>query len=447
MLAEENINKVECLDFAPSPRHRRGAMTDPDPTDAPSHAEGLAASSPVVPVAVSVFLMAFGAVFMAGGGLMFWGLTQGLEEGWQRALTRNGFGTPAQLAESARARVDLAAALAAFQVRDAERRKLARGQLPPEAQGDEAALDEAVEVLREEASDWEPGPAPEVLRPLPEGRWGRFAALTTDQRTKLFAGPMAAPVFFMPGLFIALAAFVSMVRERGARRLAREFPERPWLHVSEWSRLRGRGQGGGARTGLSLMSFVFGWVALCASVMWIAEPEPEGAFTALTAAVDGVTVLLGLFTVRAYVQGFKFGQAALLLGQVPLEPGKTFAARLVVPAVLSTATKVSARLHLEKSYTTGQGKNRHAHSVTVYEQLQEVPRTALLGQGGTLSVDLRFELPDDQPTNHAGSEPGYQWKVAVSAETPGVDFSETFELPVYRPRGSGDLTVRSDWQG
>lgn len=389
-------------------------------------------------------IIAFGAVFMAVGALMFWGLTRDLDARWAKALEREGYGTPAEIREAEQAHAAFLPLLAAWKERDAQRLETVKAKLTADA--DEGTLERELEALRDAAEDWEPRPPMDVPKPLPEGWWARFAGLSTDSRKTLFAGPMVAPAFFLPGLFIALGALLSLIREGGARRLAHQHPNRPWLHVAQWSALQGRSHASGSRAGIVMMLSVFGWAAFCVTLMWALEPEPEWNFTFMMAMANFAAGVIALLAVRLLLQGFKYGQARLLLAQVPFEPGKTFSTRLMVPRELSATEQLNATLRLQELTTSGSGKNQRTHFTTVYKHDLVVPRAAFIDQGGRLAVELRFEVPADQPTSRYGVEPGYQWRVEVEAQTPGLDFEESFEVPVYPAGPHGEPTVRTDWQ-
>lgn len=370
------------------------------------------AGSPGVSTAGYVAGTVFGAVFMAAGASMMWGLSRDLDDRWARALEADGFGAAEQVRAAEAERAREAEALAAWQARDLERQKVA-------GEGSGPKLD----ALREAADDWEPAAPREVPRPLPEGAWGRFTALSARHRTKLFAGLMVAPVFFVPGLFIAAAALASMLRERGATRAMRDEPSRPWLHRSDWAARRARCATTGSAWGLALMLFVFGWAAACASVMWWLDDDVPFGLTVVVFVADLCAVLIALLAARRVRQSRKFGHLALELAEVPFVPGRPLAAKLEVGESLAGAT-LHAKLKLQKVTTSGSGKNRHTHFDTVFERALDAPVV-----NGV--ADLRFELPSDQPATHYGEEPGFRWSIDVSAQVPGVDYEDSFEIPVY----------------
>lgn len=399
--------------------------------------------SPTLSVAGTLYVIGFGSVFMALGLGIAVGLTQNLEPRWQKYLQGDGYGTPEQLHAAQEARAAFGPSLASWKEREAARRELAKTTLPPEVLADEEKFATALDELREEADDWEPNDPGEAPKPLPEKTWDRFAALTTSQRVELFKGLMIGPVPFLPGFFLALGFLLTLIEQRGARRLAREFPERPWLQDSDWAQLRGRPRGATSVAGISLMLGVFGWPAFCATLLWALEPEPAWNFTFVMFMANLAASFIAVLTVRRVLQRFKYGQPQLLLSQVPLELGKTFSARLLMARSVAAAEKLKATLRLEKTTTSGSGKNRQTDSVVMWERKLEVPRSAFFEEDGRLAAELRFEVPEDLPTTRFAGEPTYQWQVAVEAETAGVDFEESFSVPVYRPRSDAERTLRS----
>lgn len=377
-----------------------------------------------------LFALAFGAVFIAAGGLIAWGLSRGLDERWAAALKADGYGTAEERRLAEQEHAEFARELVAWTLREEVRQ--ASG-------GDEAAL----EALRVEAEDWEPTPPHPVPALLPEGAWARFAALSTASRQRLFVGLMVAPVFFAPGLFVAASALVELLRERRGARNVRRFPRRPWLHLTDWAALRGRSLGEGGSAALGLMVFVFGWAATCAGVMWALEPEPEPVFTGMTGAAVVIAALLGGLGARQALRVARFGRAELLLSQVPLEPGRPFTARLLVPRGLGGADDASATLCLERVTITGSGKQRGTRIVNLFSQRKEAGSAERSTHEGRATIDFRFDVPTDRPASRYGGESSFRWKLEVRAKSAGLRFEESFEVPVY-PAG-GDVTTRREW--
>lgn len=392
----------------------------------------------------SWLMVGFGTLFMTVGALICWGMTRDFEHRWAAGLHEDGYGTPAQIQEAEQAKAAFAPALADWRTRDAQRLEAVKGKLTPESE--EGALEKELEALRDAAQDWEPQPPADPPRPMPEGIWAQLRELPIGSRGSLFLGPIVAPVFIIPGLFIALGGLASLFGGRGGRALARRFPDRPWLHDSDWSALRGSSSATGNLAGIMMMFALFGWVDFWVTLSWVTTTDPTGNATFITAMVNFLTAIIGLLAARRMIQSFKFGRTRLLLAQVPLEPGKNFATRLLVPGDLAAAEKLEATLQLQKVTTVGRGKNQRTVQVTLFSRDLVVPRAAFIEQGGQLAVELRFDVPDDQPTSHSGSEPGYLWSVEVSAETPGIDFEESFEVPVYRVGIDDQPVLRTDWQ-
>ena len=394
-------------------------------------------------VSMLVAPLVFGGVVMMVSALIVFGTTMDLESQWDKALKRDGYGTADKIRERQQDQAAFPAELTAWQAREALRAETAKAKLAPDAE--EGALERELQSLREAADDSEPNKPLDPPRPLPEGLWARFVALSTSSRTKLFAGSMVAPVPFMVGLVVALAGLVAFFREGSGRRVARQFPDRPWLHLAKWAALQGDSSTGGSSIGILVMLGVFGWVAFCVTGLWVLEPAPGGGFTFMMCIANFVAAFIAVLAVRRLLAAFKFGEARLLLAQVPAEPGKNFAMRLMVPAALSKAEKLEATLRLEKITTSGSGKKQQTHQVTLFERELVVPRSAFVEQDGRLSIELRFDIPDDQPITRYLDEPHYRWWVDVHAATPGTDFEDTFELPVYNVGPGHQPLVRTEW--
>ena len=108
-----------------------------------------------------------------------------------------------------------------------------------------------------------------------------------------------------------------------------------------------------------------------------------------------------------------------------------------VPQGMSRATKGTFTLRcVEEWYeVSGSGKNRSRH--LVHEQVWRAtghldqPQEILPGK----LTELRFDIPSDAlgtALNVSGSQRPVFWELGVDLDLAGLDFKETYLVPVYR---------------
>jgi hypothetical protein len=150
----------------------------------------------------------------------------------------------------------------------------------------------------------------------------------------------------------------------------------------------------------------------------------------LLVGIGGIFLLVR--AIYRTLQRLKYGRASLQLERVPLVPGQECSVVMQVPEHIVEPDGVVFHLHCAQTDTAVRWHKGSAslHTVThdVYSYRQTVRRD--LSVCGRSRIPLRFAIPADQPANLDEGNPTRQWKLTVSAETPGIDFAAEFDLPV-----------------
>jgi hypothetical protein len=243
---------------------------------------------------------------------------------------------------------------------------------------------------------------------------------------------VAGASFALGGFMVWGMAWIQFAADRSRREAALRHPgepalaDYPWhpdgLTVSEWA--------GAAKLlalviGMSVFLSIFNWWAFGAEGPWM------------------VKVIVGLFDI---IMVLVWGKAFQLLGRA-VKFGSSriefvhFPCRLPGPAVLrwqpgrginrinqGTFTLRSVEEWMESS---GYGKNR---TVTVVHEeiwsakgIIEQPRNFPLHD----AVELRYELPAEALSTRLSADKPLFWELEVKLKLPGLDFSETYLVPIY----------------
>lgn len=157
---------------------------------------------------------------------------------------------------------------------------------------------------------------------------------------------------------------------------------------------------------------------------------------AIVGLFDLLTVYLLYDTALRWGRAGKFGQAFLRFGRFPFSTREPVTLAWIAPAgCTGEATgRFTLRSVREWYETTGHGKSRHTR--LVHEQqwsgtwLIATPARITPGQ----VCELLFELPAEAPSTALHAERPFFWELEVALSLPGLDFTETYLVPVYGPK-------------
>lgn len=157
---------------------------------------------------------------------------------------------------------------------------------------------------------------------------------------------------------------------------------------------------------------------------------------AIIGLFDLVTLYLFYDAALRWGRACKFGQAFLRFDRFPFSTREPVKLAWIAPA--GCAGEATGRFTLravrEWYETTGGGKSRHTR--LVHEQQWSgawiIPSPVRITPGEV--CELVFELPSDAPSTALHAERPLFWELEVALGLPGLDFTETYLVPVYGPK-------------
>ena len=249
-------------------------------------------------------------------------------------------------------------------------------------------------------------------------------------------------VFGVAGFGLWALGITTIAGARAALKRRREHPNEPWYWDHAWNKQFAVSGGPGA----AIQGFaVAGFLALFLSMFnWAAffsgKPDVPIWVKGLIGLFDLITLLVLGGAFYALFQYFKYGKSRLHFARFPFRPGGTFEAGLEASRRLYRAETIVVVLRYieEIVVTTGSGKNRSTRIdlFSLHEIRQQIdPRH--LNPDSDLGLPITMRLPADLPTR-LHEKPRRYWELDVSADTPGIDYSARFLIPVYgdEPRPS-----------
>lgn len=252
--------------------------------------------------------------------------------------------------------------------------------------------------------------------------------------------------FALIGLLIMAWGFQVPRRARQLQAIQSAHPTEPWMWRDDWAQGRAIGQSV-ASTGTAWMFAIF-WNGISWFSVWAAfqKPQPSGKQWGYLVLAIFPAVGIGLF-VWAMVntlRRMRFGKTAMQLQTVPAALGGdlrgTIDARLPYPLPHG----INLALTCVNRVTSGSGNNRSTFDHIVWQGKQELGAERIMAgpMGSTIPVDIEVprNLPGSSPEK---SDNQILWLLRAEADLPGVDFDETYEVPVFETSASPTL---QDWQ-
>ena len=240
-------------------------------------------------------------------------------------------------------------------------------------------------------------------------------------------------------VFTGVGVAIAVATAAGSRLLARttalrqQHPDAPWLWRDDWA----SGRIGGATK--SRMLQAWGFAALCnllsAPMLFAGIPARMQRDPAVAIALAFPALGLGLllWAVRETLEWRKFGASAFEMAAVPGSVGGTLAGRIQTRLARAPSTGATVRLTSYRRTVTGGGKNQTVTEHILWREEQVVaPSTFEAGPAGlAIPVEVRIP-PDARETDESNPRDSYRWRLDVAAAIPGLDYTESFEVPVFR---------------
>jgi hypothetical protein len=259
-----------------------------------------------------------------------------------------------------------------------------------------------------------------ALRALTAGAWAEAG----------FAGVFAL-TFGGAGFGLLTAAILGKKAAARSALLMEQNPERPWLWREDWA----RGSVRDSNRGTMILAWVFAgfWniVSIPAAFFAVRTALAEHNYVVLFALIFPVIGLgLLMWAIQAAARYLKFGMSLMELTTRPGVVNGKLAGVIRIPGDLLPPEGFHAVLSSVHRRTTGSGKNRSTSETILW---QEEGNFHPARQATGTTVPVGFAIPADaRPTDDTDSDNAFVWRLTLSAQVPGVDYSAQFEVPVFR---------------
>jgi len=270
-----------------------------------------------------------------------------------------------------------------------------------------------------------------VLFGLPFAGFGVFAAVMATRKAAAGQGREAAMlglfalVFGGVGFGLMIGSFFGARKFKQAHALELQFPDEPWRWRADWE--GGRIISSNRNTMLGAWVFAILWNGI-SSMLWFVLPQElaKGNKAALIGLIfPAIGLGLLIWAGRVTIRWRKFGVITLELTRTPVPLGGELSGLITTTASLADVRVVKLQVACLEHDRRGKNSSQRL----LWEDRKELDAAALHVTSG---IPVFFQLPrDGTPTSPKPDRVYVKWQLEVKAETAGVDFGATFELPVF----------------
>jgi hypothetical protein len=282
--------------------------------------------------------------------------------------------------------------------------------------------------------------------------FGLFAASTFfsnssgPTRSNGWVGLLFGAIFTLVGGGIIYGAIYGNRKLQEQAAVEQANPDSPWLWRKDWAASQAESKNRNSAIGLWLVAIfadaiVFTIAASTLPKLWRAS-DPK-AFVPLLFCVAGL-ILTGA-AIRASIRRKRFGQTYFQFASLPFSPGRPLKGTIHLRFNTNARHGVDLRLSCVRQVTTGSGKDRSTSQTVLWQADKNVPQESLMpGPMGDATIPVDFSIPSDAyESNHDQPSDQLLWLLHAQADVPGVNYSDDFEVPVFRRTPSPGLAAES----
>lgn len=223
---------------------------------------------------------------------------------------------------------------------------------------------------------------------------------------------------------------------RSSKELRNCYPDQPWRWKPEWDRREIRCNSMSKMIWLWVFTLIWNGFSFPITFLLVNQEVVKGDNPVALLVLFFPLVGLGFIvaSVRATIRWNKYGSSTLALANECGVIGGELVGTVRFSKQFRLLAPATVKLSCQRQRTTGSGKNRSTHTTTVWEQSQSVDWRHFDARSG---FPIKFKIPFQcESTSEEDRNYKILWSVVVSAPVKGVDFSSTFDVPVFKTAAS-----------
>jgi hypothetical protein len=287
------------------------------------------------------------------------------------------------------------------------------------------------------------GPAVLTAFGLPFLGMGLFAAFSflgaaNQPLAERIGAAVFASVFAIIGAGLIFGSLYGYSLQKKQSEVELANPSWPWLWRTDWAASRVESKNKKSAIGLWVAAILVNMLSLPVSLFAISQglrtPDPK---LIIPAAFEAIGLVVLFAAVRATIRFERFGRTYFEMASLPFSPGSRVAGSIHVQLNTDATRGVDLSLSCIRRVVIGSGKDSSVQQVPLWEDSKSLSAASLNRDPlGTL-IPVEFALPADAfQTSHDNQSDQVLWMLKVKADVPGVNYSDEFELPVFRTSSS-----------
>ncbi len=242
-------------------------------------------------------------------------------------------------------------------------------------------------------------------------------------------------MFAVIGIGIVIAVVYGVRKLKRQSALQQASPNSPWLWREDWAISRAESKNRNTIIGLWIAAIFWNLISTTVAVFVVPPLMQQSDLKALIPlgfCLIGV-ILFGA-ALRATIRRERFGKTYFELASLPFSPGRQLKGSIHLRFNTTAAHGIDLRLSCVRQIVTQSGKNTTTSQIVLWQNEKNVPADSLnTGPMGDATIPVDFAIPSDAlETNHDQPSDQVLWLLHAEADVPGVNYTDDFEVPVFR---------------
>ncbi|MBC2593008.1 hypothetical protein H5P28_01920 [Ruficoccus amylovorans] len=262
--------------------------------------------------------------------------------------------------------------------------------------------------------------------------------LREESGTPNFIGGLVGGVFLLFGVGAIVGGIRVIAAARQGSRLARKYPDQPWMHNKTWA--SGRIKDSNLVGALFMIPFALFWNGVSWTVILVMLSSGNlGENPALLIFLLFPLIGLGLAWAAVYqiLRWRKYGTSVFELAEIPGVIGGNLGGLILTRVHVRHQGGFTLTLRNVHQWTSGSGKNRRTHTETLWESRQVLDQEAMPDDPTRSALPVLFFIPYTcHPTQRRRDGSQDYWELTATARAPGLDYKASFRVPVFHTKDS-----------
>jgi hypothetical protein len=241
-------------------------------------------------------------------------------------------------------------------------------------------------------------------------------------------------VFTLVGCGIVYGGIYANRKAKALTAAQQTAPDSPWLWRKDWAASRAESKDLNNAVRLWIAAGVWTFISVILTLLTARTTGRSFGSISFVLGFCVLGVILGGVALRASIRRKRFGNTYFEFASLPFSPGKTLKGTIHLRFNTTSRHGIDLTLSCVRQVVTGSGKNRTVNQVMLWQSEANVPQQALTpGPMGDAAIPVNFVVPSDAyETNHDQPNDQVLWLLHAQADVPGVNYSDDFEVPVFR---------------